>query len=32
LYALKYSHNANAMVMDLKEQHITFIDNTVEKD
>ena len=31
LHALKYSHNANEMVMDLKEQHITFIDNAVEK-
>ena len=31
LHALKYSHNANAMVMDLKQQHITFIDNAIEK-
>ena len=31
LHALKYSHNANEMVMDLKEQHITFIVNAVEK-
>ena len=31
LHALTYSHNANAMVMDLKQQHITFIDNAIEK-
>lgn len=31
LHALIYSHNANAMVLDLKQQHITFIDNAIEK-
>lgn len=31
LHALTYSHNANVMVMDLKQQHITFIDNAIEK-
>lgn len=31
LHALIYSHNANVIVMDLKQQHITFIDNAIEK-
>ena len=31
LHALTYSHNANALVMDLKQQHITFIDKAIEK-
>ena len=31
LHALTYSYNANTMVMDLKQQHITFIDSAIEK-
>ena len=31
LHALTYSHNANALVMDLKQQHIAFIENAIEK-